>query len=131
MDCNDTDASINPNATEIACDSIDQNCSGSDFAGTDNDSDGFRTDGGLCGAVDCDDDNSSINQNATEVCNYVDDDCDSTIDDGVTTIFSFIRKTSWLSITLDQMKIFCTLKENLCCRKHKIYRLPSYTRLDP
>ncbi|MBW3003035.1 S8 family serine peptidase [Candidatus Woesearchaeota archaeon] len=87
VDCNDTDASINPNATEIPCDGIDQNCTGSDFTGTDGDSDSYTAEGGLCGDADCDDTNSTIYPNATETCNYADDDCDGTIDDGVTTTY--------------------------------------------
>jgi hypothetical protein len=44
VDCNDNDSSINPAAMDIACDNIDQDCSGTDFIDTpcrDSDNDGL------------------------------------------------------------------------------------------
>lgn len=78
-DCNDRDASINPGATEVAYDSVDQDCDGSDL--TDVDGDGHDADS--VGGDDCDDDNPDIHPDADEICNGIDDDCDSYIDEGV------------------------------------------------
>ncbi len=48
---------------------------------TDNDGDGFATEGGSCGAVDCDDNNAAINPGAAEVCDdIIDNDCDNNAD---------------------------------------------------
>ena len=48
---------------------------------TDNDGDGFATEGGSCGAVDCDDNNAAINPGAAEICDdVVDNDCDNNAD---------------------------------------------------
>jgi Putative metal-binding motif len=57
-DCDDTDASINPDATEIPYDGIDQNCDGIDL--TDVDGDGF--DAEEADGTDCDDSDASIRQ---------------------------------------------------------------------
>ena len=46
----------------------------------DDDGDGYEDD--ACGGLDCDDSNASVNPGATEVCDYVDNDCDSSIDEG-------------------------------------------------
>jgi len=71
-DCNDTNASINPAASEIAYNGVNDDCDV--FTRDDDlDSDGYFT---LTGEIDCDDMNSSINPGAPEVCeNGVDDDC--------------------------------------------------------
>lgn len=43
-DCNDGSASVNPNASEIVSDGVDQDCDGGDLCYQDADSDGFRGD---------------------------------------------------------------------------------------
>jgi hypothetical protein len=92
-DCNDTNASINPNAIEI-CDSIDNNCDGlidngltflTYYVDADGDTYGSANDSiSACSQptnyvlnnTDCDDSNASINPGATDVpVNGIDEDC--------------------------------------------------------
>jgi hypothetical protein len=92
-DCNDTNASINPNAIEI-CDSIDNNCDGlidngltflTYYVDADGDTYGSTNDsiaacsqptGYVLNNTDCDDSNASINPGATDVpVNGIDEDC--------------------------------------------------------
>ncbi len=100
-DCDDTDPSIRPGASEW-CDGVDNDCDGlTDEAGAvgaapwwhDADRDGYGDPLDLvysCNALlgyaendeDCDDANAAVNPDATETCNGRDDDCDGTIDDG-------------------------------------------------
>ncbi len=73
-DCNDNDATINPDATEV-CDEIDNNCDGQIDEGFDADGDGFTQCGG-----DCNDTNPSINPTATEFPgNEIDENCDGSL----------------------------------------------------
>jgi len=101
-DCNDGNASVYPGATET-CNGVDDDCDGivDDGTGTtmyypDTDGDGYgASTGGItaCSApsgyvtngADCDDGDATINPAATETCDGVDQDCDGTADDGVST----------------------------------------------
>jgi len=100
-DCNDNDDEINPAATEI-CDGIDNNCDTQIDEGltfttyyTDADGDGYGTGAGqsLCANPgpgfatldgDCNDNDDEINPGETEICDGIDNDCDTQIDEGLT-----------------------------------------------
>ena len=75
-DCNDTNPSIYPGASEI-CNALDDDCDLSVDEGFDQDYDGVTTCGG-----DCNNLNAAIHPGAAEVCNGIDDDCDTIIDEG-------------------------------------------------
>ncbi|MBM4390337.1 MAG: VCBS repeat-containing protein [Deltaproteobacteria bacterium] len=68
-DCDDTDASIYPSATEVVADGVDQNCNGMEDCYFDNDGDRYGYTATINSSdTDCDDSNESGN----------DDDCDDT-----------------------------------------------------
>ena len=100
-DCDDTKASVHPNATE-ACNGIDDDCDGQTDEGQagecenwflDKDQDGYGVLSQFkcqCGAIgdystqavgDCDDTKPSVNPGKPEICNGVDDDCDGQADE--------------------------------------------------
>ncbi|NOZ02571.1 MAG: hypothetical protein GXP54_11870 [Deltaproteobacteria bacterium] len=102
-DCNDYDASVHPGAPE-ACDGKDNDCNQHIDEGEggaacktyyfDGDSDGWGISSSskcLCkitgqystlDAGDCNDGNGAVHPGAIEVCNSLDDDCNSQVDDG-------------------------------------------------
>ena len=86
-DCADDDAHRFPGNTEV-CDTMmhDEDCVMTTHGHVDNDSDGFEDirccNGTDCG-TDCDDSNRGVNTAATEVCDHIDDDCDTHVDEMV------------------------------------------------
>ncbi len=91
LDCDDTDANINPDGAEIPYDGIDQDCLGDDDY--DADGDGYQDlDGYLAqfetdppdvdpADFDCDDNEVLVFPGATELCNSgIDEDCDGEVD---------------------------------------------------
>ena len=98
-DCNDNQASINPAATEL-CNLIDDNCNNQTDEGVqqlyfaDADTDTFGNPlstifacsppfGYVTNNLDCNDNNLNIYPAATEICNNLDDNCNTTIDEGL------------------------------------------------
>src|SRR6185295_18386709 len=102
-DCNDGNSAIHPGAVEVCnlvdddCDTqIDEGVQSTFYADTDNDTYGNPASSTMaCSApagyvadnTDCNDGNNAVNPGATEVCNTIDDDCDSQIDEGVQSTF--------------------------------------------
>jgi hypothetical protein len=98
-DCDDGDASVHPGAVEV-CDGVDNNCADGVDEGvsgtwyTDADADGFgdaaspieacdQPPGAVPSSSDCDDADPAVYPSAPEVCNGLDDNCDTQIDEGL------------------------------------------------
>jgi len=98
-DCNDTDPTIHPGAAE-SCDSVDNDCDGVFDEGVtntyyqDGDGDGhgdLQTSLDACSAPsgyttdfsDCDDSDPNSNPGAAEICDGVDNDCDTIVDENL------------------------------------------------
>ena len=80
QDCNDSDSSVYPGASETCDDGIDQDCNGVDLtcpqSCTDEDGDTYALEGGDCGLVDCNDSNNSVYPGGVEICgDLIDQDC--------------------------------------------------------
>jgi hypothetical protein len=106
-DCDDTKASVHPGATET-CNGIDDNCTGGIDEGVKNsyypdvDKDGFgdknATATQACSAptgyvtnnTDCNDSSAAVYPGATETCNGIDDNCNGTADEGLTTTAYYV-----------------------------------------
>jgi large repetitive protein len=98
VDCDDADATVNPDATEV-CNGYDDDCDGDvDIDATDGtvvytdaDGDGYGAGdsvGVLCDDAgyanepgDCDDANVAVNPDAVEACDGIDSNCDGNVDD--------------------------------------------------
>ncbi len=95
-DCDDSNASVNPGASEV-CDGLDNNCAGGVDEGVtttyyrDLDADGFGNPGSTSAAcsapsgytldnTDCNDASASAYPGATEICDGIDNDCDTVVD---------------------------------------------------
>ncbi len=102
-DCDDTDSTVYPSAEEL-CDAVDNDCNGEIDEGVgewvylDRDLDGYGDDDELtlmCDLIegyasmggDCDDRNTTVHPSAEEVCDNVDNDCNTQIDEGVTNLY--------------------------------------------
>ncbi|MHC4269353.1 MAG: putative metal-binding motif-containing protein, partial [Planctomycetota bacterium] len=75
VDCDDTNAAINPGATEILYNGIDDDCNATTPDTVDADGDTYSSD------VDCDDTDATVYPGAPELCDGIDNDCDGDTDE--------------------------------------------------
>ncbi len=81
LDCNDADADVSPNGTEVTCNLKDDDCN----AETVDDPDGDGDSVSVCD--DCDDDNKDIAPTFEELCDdEIDNNCNGEVDEDCTTV---------------------------------------------
>ena len=86
-DCDDTNSAINPNTVWYKDADNDLYSDGTTLTQCAQPA-GYNLAGNLTATTgDCNDNNAAVNPGATEVCNGIDDDCDSQIDEGVLLTF--------------------------------------------
>jgi hypothetical protein len=117
IDCNDKDPAINPGATEICDDGIDNNCNDLTDAGdpdcavsacTDLDGDGYNVEGNDCGPIDCDDASTSVYPGAPELCDgSIDHNCDGFTDESCTACTDGDNDTFFAEAGCDDNPIDC------------------------
>lgn len=82
-DCNDALTAVNPAATEVTGDAVDNDCDPTTLDATtttiDVDGDGYPV------TTDCDDTDATVYPGATEVSDGIDNDCDGVVDEGTAT----------------------------------------------
>src|SRR5262249_30905637 len=110
-DCNDSNATIHPGASET-CNHVDDNCNGQIDEGVqttfyaDVDHDGYGNlsstisdcsapAGYVTNSTDCDDTNVTVHPGGTEICNGLDDDCSGTVDDHIISDASLLWQKSF------------------------------------
>jgi hypothetical protein len=76
-DCDDNDPLVNPGATEVCGDDVDNDCDGTVDVGIDSDTDGYDS------CADCDDTDLNTFPGAAELCDGVDNNCDELVDNDV------------------------------------------------
>lgn len=136
-DCDDANALIHPFATEL-CNLLDDNCNAVVDDGIvfityyfDNDNDGFGDNfqdstnciipfGYVLNNTDCNDLDNMIYPSAIEYCNYIDDDCDLVVDDGLTvlTYYQDFDNDSYGNDAIDSMDcafVFGYVLDNTDC----------------
>ncbi|MDP2309151.1 MAG: MopE-related protein, partial [Pseudomonadota bacterium] len=107
-DCDDADASVNPDGTESCATVADDDCDGTTNAVgavgcttwyRDADGDSYGAAANQCSCEedgdysatnddDCNDASSTVHPGRSESCNNIDDDCDSSIDEGLTVYYA-------------------------------------------
>ena len=100
-DCNDSDATYNPNAS-LGCDNIDYNCDG--IVDNDNDGDGYSDYD--CGGADCDDSDPAIFPNANGVC-PLGTDCLDILQQGYTTSQAYTIDPDGHNNGVDAEEVWC------------------------
>ncbi len=79
LDCDDKDADVNPNGTEVTCNGDDDDCNEATIDDADEDDDGYSA----CDD-DCNDNEATVNPGEPEIeCDLLDNDCDDATLDGL------------------------------------------------